>query len=94
MQNFNGITWKIDKKIDKKIKFSMNNMEIWREIEKNEKLPLNTTRIKKKDAPGHLLIDQTKKIVQNFFHWKYFEDFQIFFQSRPIPGLYLKPFKR
>ena len=23
----------------------------------------------------------------------YFEDFQIFFQSRPVPGLYLKPFK-
>ena len=22
-----------------------------------------------------------------------FEDFRIFFQSRPVPGLYLKPFK-
>ena len=48
---------------------------------------------KKKDAPGHLLIEQTKKIVQKCFHWGYFEDFQIFFQSRPVPGLYLKPFK-
>ena len=34
---------------------------------------------KKKDAPGHLLIKQTKKIVLKCFHWKYFEDFKFSF---------------
>ena len=44
----------------------------------------------------HLVIywqNRLKKIVLKFFYWKYFEDFWIFFQSRPVPGLYLKPFK-
>ena len=47
----------------------------------------------KKKKTHHLLIEKTKIIVQKFFDWKYFGDFLIFFQSRPVPGLYLKPCK-
>ena len=48
-----------------------------------------TIRIKKKDAPFHLLIKLTQKVLKIFFRGSDFEDFQIIFHSRPIPDLYL-----
>ena len=52
-----------------------------------------TTRIKKKDAPFHLLIKLTQKVLKKFSRGSDFEDFQIIFHSRPIPDLYLQRFR-
>ena len=52
-----------------------------------------TTWIQKKDAPFHLLIKLTQKVLKNFSRGSDFEDFQIIFHSRPIPDLYLRRFR-
>ena len=48
---------------------------------------------KKKDAPFNLKIKKTEKNVKYSFVQAILKIFEFFFQSRPIPGLYLKPFK-
>ena len=52
-----------------------------------------TTWIKKKDAAIYLLTKQISKIILTIFDKDILKDFQKIFQSRPIPGLYLKRFR-
>ena len=53
----------------------------------------STTWIKKKDAAIYLLTKQISKIILTIFDKDILKDFQKIFQSRPIPGLYLKRFR-
>ena len=48
---------------------------------------------KKKDAAIYLLTKQISKIILTIFDKDILKDFQKIFQSRPIPGLYLKRFR-
>ena len=58
---------------------------------RSSNLKMSTTRIKKKAAPFCSWVEETQKIISNFFCSTEFEDF---FHSRPAPGLYLKPLRR